>query len=139
MLAHEITRSMPNLLAQANDQLASLQQQFSAIPEPIENADATTEILQRLDGFCGDLTKSVSGLDVTDETILSNIPSYVQENRNAYLTLKKVIRGTAPDFRPYTEHEGHERILYDDDSDDETAVESDSASSTAASNHGAWS
>lgn len=121
--------SMPDLLAQANVQLSTLQQTLSAIPEPIENADATTEVLHRLDGLCSDLNKSVYGLDVTDETILADIPSYVQENRNAYKVLKKTIRGTAPDFRPYTEHEGRERILYDDDDDDETtAVDSDTAS-----------
>lgn len=85
--------------------------------------DASTEVLTRLTDFCQHLTATVNGLDlVTDDSVVATDgKTFVQQNRATYLTFKRKIRATAPDFRAFEDHTKYSKPFYydRDESDDE--------------------
>lgn len=84
---------LPKLKEQVQAKLAECIQQMSKLPAEV-TVDATTEILSRISSFCADLRGDVYGLNESKD--------FVHRTQSAFRTFKLTIRGSAPDFRPFT-------------------------------------
>jgi hypothetical protein len=105
LLVQLIENALPKLKEDVNRLLAECQRDLSKLPEPL-SADPATEILSRITKFCTDLDGVVNG---------QKDKSLVQRNRERYALFKTNIQATAPDFRPFINHESYSRPSFDGD------------------------
>ncbi|KAH7908747.1 P-loop containing nucleoside triphosphate hydrolase protein [Hygrophoropsis aurantiaca] len=89
----EHKRTVEKLLADCTKELESL-------PPPLVS-DPKIEVLMRVNAFCESFKGAVDGS--SDKTL-------AQRNRALYSQFKRDIRGTAPDFRPFSDPQDYTRI-----------------------------
>ncbi|KLO12396.1 hypothetical protein SCHPADRAFT_853916 [Schizopora paradoxa] len=118
--------TLPTLRLKAEQLLTECKEALTELPRPVV-MDASTEVLTRVTDFCQHLTATVNGLDlVTDDGITATDgKTFVQQNRATYLTFKRKIRATAPDFRAFEDHLKYTKPFYydKDESDEESSDE----------------
>ena len=110
---------------EAERKLAECRAELRRLPEP-PNVDATVEILRLIMAFCQDLNNTVYGGSGVNFGNVHDVPmrggniddlgastAFIRNNRAKYEQFKKRIRATAPDFRPFENHEEYRQPLYD--------------------------
>ena len=109
--------------ADAERQLAECRTNLRRLPEA-PRVDPAVEILRLINTFCQDLNNTVYGYtsaglgqlfshpNGSSKKSLGELTAFVRRNREMYEELKSEIRATAPDFRPFEEHELYTQPAY---------------------------
>ncbi|KAG1782138.1 P-loop containing nucleoside triphosphate hydrolase protein [Suillus placidus] len=114
LLIQLIEESLPRLREDIDKLLAKCIKDFDALPPPLAN-DPQIEVLGRVNAFC-DVFKSFVNGSHEDKRL-------AQRNRALYAIFKRGVRGTAPDFRPFSNPE--EYVPLDDTEGKMTLTERD--------------
>ncbi|KAH7883417.1 P-loop containing nucleoside triphosphate hydrolase protein, partial [Phlebopus sp. FC_14] len=101
LLIRFIERALPSLRQKVEQLLTNCLAELDALPPPL-TTDPQIEVLERVNAFCNAFKGAVNGT--------SSDKSLAQRNRALYSILKKDIRGTAPDFRPFEDPEAYNPI-----------------------------
>jgi len=99
LLLRLIESSIPKLKLDVDRLLAECLKDLGALPAP-PKLDPTTDIILMITAFCDDFKGAVYA---------DGIKSLAQQNRTRYLSFKRDIRATAPDFRPFVGHMNYAR------------------------------
>ncbi|KAH8109512.1 P-loop containing nucleoside triphosphate hydrolase protein [Phellopilus nigrolimitatus] len=109
---------LPRLGEQAREQLKSCRDSLAQLPELL-HGDVSSEVLERVTNFCQELTATVYGYEYilgvqhAGPNISSN-KSFIQSNRAMYKGFRSQIRHTAPDFRPFENHQDYTKPSFAD-------------------------
>ncbi|KAG2743383.1 hypothetical protein P692DRAFT_201171206 [Suillus brevipes Sb2] len=114
LLIRLIEETLPCLRDDVDKLFAKCIEDLEELPPPLAN-DPQIEVLGRLNAFCDVFKKFVNGSH-EDKRL-------AQRNRALYANFKRDIRGTAPDFRPFTHPEQY--ISLDDTEGNMTLSERD--------------
>ena len=93
LLCRLIEDSLPNIRSKVDELFRETTEDMNALPKP-PSMDARIEVLTRINNFCERFKEAVYGT--------SQYRKLAQRNRAVYAVLKPAIRGTAPDFRPFS-------------------------------------
>ncbi|KAL5531192.1 hypothetical protein ACEPAG_4068 [Sanghuangporus baumii] len=120
LLTAILDQKLPQLRKQAQDELMKTLAALGQLPAPFL-ADISSEVLERVTNFCQEFSGTIYG------TINAMMPelqssghakccgkSFIHRNRAIYEEFKSQIRSTAPDFRPFDDHEEHNKPHFAD-------------------------
>ncbi|KAG2067161.1 hypothetical protein BDR04DRAFT_1144485 [Suillus decipiens] len=114
LLIQLIEETLPCLRDDADKLLTKCIKDLDELPPPLAN-DPQIEVLGRMNAFCDVFKRFLNGSH-EDKRL-------AQRNRTLYATFKRDIRGTAPDFRPFSQPEQY--VPLDDTEGDMTLSERD--------------
>jgi hypothetical protein len=107
--------------ADAERQLEECRTNLRRLPEA-ERVDPIVEVLRLVNEFCQDLNSTVYGYTAAglgqlfnqagSDKSLGELTAFVRCNRETYEDLKRKMRATAPDFRPFEDHEDYVQPTY---------------------------
>ncbi|KAF9220695.1 hypothetical protein BS17DRAFT_810582 [Gyrodon lividus] len=92
LLIKLMEKSLPKLKEDVEKLLASCNEELGSLPAPLAT-DPQVEVVRKISAFCDAYKAAVFGT--------GSDKSLAQQNRALYELLKRNIRGTAPDFRPF--------------------------------------
>ncbi|KAL5492681.1 hypothetical protein ACEPAI_4128 [Sanghuangporus weigelae] len=120
LLTAILDQKLPELRKQAQEELIKTLAALGQLPAPLL-ADTPSEVLERVTNFCQEFSGTIYG------TINAMMPelqssghakccgkSFIHRNRAIYEEFKHQIRSTAPDFRPFGDHEEHNKPHFTD-------------------------
>ena len=96
---------LPKLKQDVYRLLLECHQALASLPKPL-TIDPSAEIITRITNFCAGLGGAVYGDDEK---------SLAQRNRKRYAEFKMHIHQTAPDFRPFVDHENYTKPFFVDE------------------------
>ncbi|KAL5513429.1 hypothetical protein ACEPAH_3828 [Sanghuangporus vaninii] len=120
LLTAILDQELPQLRKRAKEELEKTLAALRQLPAPLP-ADISSEVLERVTNFCQEFNGTIHG------TIYATMPelqssghtkccgkSFIHRNRAIYEEFKHQIRSTAPDFRPFDDHNEYNRPHFTD-------------------------